>query len=58
LFRWFFVGPVPLLYHTKRVARQYKVEMWLDLSFLLKELQVQDVQRDNGDPDQALRYVI
>ena len=58
MFRWFFVGPVPLLYHTKRVAKQYKVEMWLDLSLLLKELQVQDLERENGDSAKASRYVI
>jgi len=34
---WIFVDHIPLLYDKRRVARQYQVEMWLDLTQLVKE---------------------
>ncbi|MEM4703831.1 MAG: hypothetical protein QXJ02_02020 [Candidatus Bathyarchaeia archaeon] len=40
-FGWLFVNDVPLLYDKKRVARQFQVENWLDLTQVLKELGVE-----------------
>ncbi len=35
---WLFVDVVPLLYDKKKVERQLKVEEWLDLYQLTREL--------------------
>jgi hypothetical protein len=43
-FGWLFVDSVPLLYDKKRVARQLQVEMWLDLTQLVKELGIENLQ--------------
>jgi len=43
-FGWVFVNAVPLLYDKKRVARQLKVEMWLDLAQAVKELGIEKLQ--------------
>jgi len=40
-FNWIFVDFIPLLYERKRVARQFQIEMWLDLSQLVKELNIE-----------------
>jgi hypothetical protein len=37
-FGWLFIDNKPLLFEKKHVARQVKVETWLDLAELLKEL--------------------
>jgi hypothetical protein len=42
-FGWLFVDNKPLLYENRRVARQVKVETWLDLAEVLEELR-------NGKP--------
>ncbi len=39
-FGWLFVDAVPLLYESKRVARQLQIEVWLDLTQMAKELQL------------------
>jgi hypothetical protein len=41
---WLFVDAVPLLYAEKSVARQLKVEEWLDLYQLARELGVVSVK--------------
>ena len=40
-FGWLFIDNTPLLYEKKRVARQVKVETWLDLAEVLKELGIE-----------------
>ncbi len=37
-FGWLFVGDIPLLYEKKNVAKQLKIETWLDLAQAMKEL--------------------
>jgi len=37
---WLFVDFVPLLYEKRRVAKQLQIETWLDLSQLMKELEL------------------
>jgi hypothetical protein len=37
-FGWLFIDGKPLLFERKHVARQVKIDTWLDLSELLKEL--------------------
>jgi maltose-binding protein MalE len=53
---WLFVENVPLLYEKEKVARQLKVETWLDLTQLLKELKDEDT--DKKSPQQAINYVV
>ncbi|MGA2768697.1 MAG: hypothetical protein ABSF24_10345 [Candidatus Bathyarchaeia archaeon] len=53
---WLFVENVPLLYDKEKVARQLKVETWLDLTQLLKELKDEDT--DKKSPQQVIDYVV
>lgn len=53
---WLFVENVPLLYEEEKVARQLKVETWLDLAQLLKELKGEDA--DGKSPQQVINYVV
>ena len=55
-FSWLFVENVPLLYDKERVARQLKVETWLDLAQVLKELKDEDI--DKKSPQQVINYVV
>ena len=43
-FNWIFVDFIPLLYERKRVERQFQIEMWLDLSQLVKELNIEKTE--------------
>jgi len=40
---WLFVDVVPLLYDKKKVERQLKIEEWLDLYQLTRELGITSV---------------
>jgi hypothetical protein len=53
---WWFVENVPLLIDKERVQRQLKIETWLDLTQLLKEIKTED--NDRKSPQQAMNYVI
>jgi len=53
---WLFVENVPLLYDKEKVARLLKVETWLDLTQLLKELKDEDT--DKKSPQQVIDYVV
>lgn len=59
-FRWLFVGLVPLLHRKSRVARQFQVEMWLDLSAILKELEIRKIDTLINRPDKntPLQYIV
>jgi len=52
---WIFVNRIPLLCEKKRIMRQQKVEIWLDLYQLMRELEISktDLQQLN----QPLSYV-
>ena len=54
---WLFVDTVPLLYDKKKVARQLKIETWLNLYQLTKELNIQKLENQNG-ANAAINYVI
>ena len=54
---WLFVDTVPLLYEKKKVARQLKIETWLDLYQLTKELNIEKLETRNG-ANAAINYVI
>jgi len=53
---WLFVENVPLLFDKERVSRQLKVETWLDLIQLLREIENEDT--DKKSPQQAINYVV
>jgi hypothetical protein len=56
-FNWIFVGFTPLLYEKNRVARQSKIETWLDLFQLVKELNIEKAEnKRNVHP--TMSYVI
>ena len=54
---WLFVNTVPLLYDKKKVARQLKIETWLDLYQLTEELNIQKLVNPNGG-NATINYVI
>ena len=56
-YRWLFVGDIPLLYEKKRVARQLKIETWLDLSQLLQDLKLKKLERGKVTP-KGLSYLV
>ncbi|MGA2308625.1 MAG: hypothetical protein ABSG57_03630 [Candidatus Bathyarchaeia archaeon] len=53
---WLFVENVPLLFDKERIQRQLKVETWLDLTQLLKEIKEED--DDKKSQQQAINYVV
>jgi hypothetical protein len=53
---WLFVENVPLLFDKQRVSRQLKVETWLDLTQLLREIENEDT--DKKSPQRVINYVV
>ncbi len=43
-FSWMFVDFIPLLYERRRVARQCRVEIWLNPSPLVESLNIKKVE--------------
>jgi hypothetical protein len=56
-FGWLFVDNKPLLYEKRNVARQSKVEAWLDLAQVLKELGIEKPAECNK-PLQQASYIV
>jgi hypothetical protein len=54
---WLFVDNIPLLYDKKKVARQFQVEMWLDLTQLVKELGIEKPE-NKQNTNSATSYII
>lgn|GEM_PF-1721371 len=46
-FSWMFVDFIPLLYERRRVARQCRVEIWLNPSPLVESLNIKKVEAKN-----------
>lgn len=55
-FGWLFIDFVPLLYDKKKVARQFQVETWLDLTQLVKELGIENPKKTIAHP--SVSYVV
>jgi len=51
------VNTIPLLYEEKKIERQSKIETWLDLYQLTKELNIEKLENRNG-VNAAISYVI
>jgi hypothetical protein len=54
---WVFVDNIPLIYDKRRVARQLQVETWLQLSQLVKELKIEDLNSENHRAGSTRGYV-
>jgi len=54
---WLFVDAVPLLYSKKKVERQLKIEEWLDLYQLTRELGIAKSERSPGG-NGTINYVV
>ena len=55
-FDWIFVNMVPLLCDKTRIAKQQKVETWLNLYQLAKKLGLEKTERQN--PGSLMSYVV
>ena len=53
---WLFVENVPMLFDKERVQRQLKIETWLGLTQLLKEIKEEDNEKNIHQ--QAMSYVV
>jgi hypothetical protein len=54
---WVFVDNVPLIYDKRRVARQLQVETWLELSSLVKDLKIEDLDPEKRRAQSTRGYV-
>jgi hypothetical protein len=57
LYSWLFVNAIPLLYEEKKIERQSKIETWLDLYQIARELNIQKPENQNG-ANAPMNYVI
>jgi len=57
LYSWLFVNAIPLLYEEKKIERQSKIETWLNLYQLARELGIQKPENQN-DANAPMNYVI
>jgi hypothetical protein len=55
---WLFVDFIPLLFEKRNVARQLKVETWLDLSQLVKELGIEKLDKAKQDIPMQMSYIV
>jgi hypothetical protein len=55
-FEWIFVNMVPMLCDKNRIAKQQKVETWLNLHQLTKQLGLNKIELQN--PKSSMRYVV
>jgi len=55
---WLFVDFIPLLYEKRKVARQLQIEMWLDLSQLVKELGIEKIDKSKLTSHSAISYIV
>jgi hypothetical protein len=56
-YSWLFVNTIPLLYEEKKIERQSKIENWLNLYQLTKELDILISENQIGEKA-AASYVI
>jgi hypothetical protein len=57
LYSWLFVNTVPLLVEEKKIERQSKIETWLDLYQITRELNIQNPENRTG-VNTPMNYVI
>jgi hypothetical protein len=54
---WVFVDNVPLIYDRRRVSRQLQVETWLELSALVRELKIEELDPEKRRVQLTKGYV-
>jgi hypothetical protein len=54
---WVFVDNVPLIYEKRRVAKQLQVETWLELSSLVRDLNIEDFDPEKRKVQLTRGYV-
>ena len=57
IYSWLFVNTIPLLYEEKKIERQSKIETWLDLYQITRELNIQNPE-NRTDVNAQMNYVI
>jgi hypothetical protein len=57
LYSWLFVNTIPLLYEEKKIERQSKIETWLNLYQLTRELNIHKTENQNA-ASAPMNYVI
>jgi hypothetical protein len=57
LYSWLFVNTIPLLYEEKKIERQSKIETWLNLYQIARELNIQKPENQNN-ANASMNYVI
>jgi len=57
LYSWLFVNTIPLLYEEKKIERQSKIETWLNLYQITRELNIQKPENQNA-ANASINYVI
>jgi hypothetical protein len=50
IYSWLFVNTIPLLCEEKKIERQSKIETWLNLYQLTRELNIQELEQKNNNP--------
>ncbi len=55
IYSWLFVNTIPLLYEEKKIERQSKIETWLNLYQLTRELNIQ--QSESKGASSPINYV-
>ena len=53
---WIFVNMVPMLCAKTRIAKQQKIETWLNLAQLIRKLSLQETKKH--EPKTSIKYVI
>jgi hypothetical protein len=56
LYSWLFVDTIPLLYEEKKIERQSKIETWLNLYQIARELNIH--KPENNGANTPINYVI
>jgi len=54
---WVFVDNVPLIYDRRRVARQLQVETWLEVSALVRDLKIEELDPEKRRVQLTKGYV-
>jgi hypothetical protein len=57
LYSWLFVNTIPILYEEKKIERQSKIETWLNLYQIARELNIQKPENQNS-ANASMNYVI
>lgn len=59
LFGWMFIANYPMLFEKRRMAKQVKVETWLDLAQTLHELGVDELEKNKTKAAQDhMSYIV